>query len=342
MKTKVRVRCDMENKLSKLLKLIHKLPEERLDEVTANVEEILKKESGTEPLPECPKCGLGKVLRSGVRNNVQRYKCKACGKVFSGRHNSVTWHSHSGEAVWKQLIRDTVEGKPLDTTASELYLTHTTTFNMRHKVLLALESMSEREPAILEGVCELDETYVLESYKGTKLPEDFWRKSRKHGARAQKRGISNEQIAICTGLDRAGNVLARTVNRATPSALELSEVFGEHIGEGSLVLTDGAQSYNVLEELCKVDIANVNTEENKERHFLHINSANAFHSFIKERYDGYRGVATKYLNRYNTLFSRIFRNGSDLADEIYNALCSNKTNSFHSIEEVKSYNLLPL
>ena len=283
----------MGNKLSKLIKLIHKLPEGRLDEVAAEVEEILGKGSGAGPRAECPECGSGKVLRHGARNNVQRYKRKTCGKVFSGRHQSVMWHSHCGEAVWKQLIRDTVEGKALDKTASELDLTRATTFNMRHKVLLALEGLCEQAPVILGGVCELDETYVLESYKGTKLPEGFWRESRKHGAEAQKRGISNERIAIRAGLDRTGQVLARTVSRATPSASELSEVFGECLKEGALILTDGAQSYNVLEELRKVDVANVNTGENKEPHCLRINSTNAFHSFIKERYDGYRGLATK-------------------------------------------------
>jgi hypothetical protein len=159
--------------------------------------------------------------------------------------------------------------------------------------LLAREGLCEQGPAILGGVCELEETYVLESCKGTQLPEDFWRKSRKHGARARKRGISNEPIAICTGLDWTGKVRARTMNRATPSAAELSEVFGKRIEEGSLILTDGAQSSKVLEKLCQADVANVNTDENKERHFLHINSTNAFHSFIKERYEGYRGVATK-------------------------------------------------
>lgn len=322
----------MGNKLSKLIKLIHKLSEGRLDEVTANVEEILKKESGSEPRPGCPEGGSDEVSRNGVRNNVQRYKCKTCGKVFSGRHPSVMWHSHRGEAVWKQLIRDTVEGKSLDKTASELELTHATTFNMRHKGLLALEGLCEQAPVTLGGVCELDEIYVLESCKGTKFPEDFWREPRKPGVRAQKRGISNEQIAVCTGLDRAGKVLARTANRATPRAPELSEVFGERMEAGSLILTDSAQSDNVLEKLCQVEVANVHTDENKERHFPHINSANAFHSFIKERYEGYRGVATKYLNRYNALFSRLFLSGADLTDEIYNALCPNETNSFYSIE----------
>jgi hypothetical protein len=137
-------------------------------------------------------------------------------------------------------------------------------------------------------------------------------------------------------------VLARTVNRATPSASELSQVFGGCLEEGSLVLTDGAPSYRVLEGLCQVDVTRVNTDGNTERPFLHINSANAFHRFIKERYDGYRGVATKYLNRYNALFARTFRGNTHLIDEIYAALCSNKTNSFYSVKQVKSHHLLPL
>jgi hypothetical protein len=106
------------------------------------------------------------------------------------------------------------------------------------------------------------------------------------------------------------------------------EVFGGCLEGGSLVLTDGVPSDNVLEGLCQVDVTRVNTDGNKERPYLHINSANAFHRFIKERYDGYRNVATKYLNRYNALFARTFRGDTYLIDEIYETLCSNKTNSF--------------
>lgn len=106
-------------------------------------------------------------------------------------------------------------------------------------------------PIVLSVVCELDDTFVLDSYKGTKLPKDFWRKPRKHGAVAQKPGISNEYVCISTGVSRNGG-----------------------------------------------------------------NIANSFHSFIIERYNQYRGVATKYLNRYNALFAKLFRSNSDLADEI--------------------------
>jgi hypothetical protein len=36
----------------------------------------------------------------------------------------------------------------------------------------------------------------LESLKGRKIPENYYRKPRKHGAKAAKPGLSNEQICV--------------------------------------------------------------------------------------------------------------------------------------------------
>ncbi|MEF2608790.1 MAG: hypothetical protein U0M88_04055, partial [Faecalicoccus sp.] len=35
----------------------------------------------------------------------------------------------------------------------------------------------------------------------------------------------------------------------------------------------------------------------------HLNNVNSFHSMIKEQYRFYRGVSSKYINRYNALFT---------------------------------------
>ena len=70
-----------------------------------------------------------------------------------------------GEAVWKQVIRDTVDGVSLDKTADDLGFSHATAFNLRHKILSAIEIHEETVPTVLGGVCEMDDTYVLESVK---------------------------------------------------------------------------------------------------------------------------------------------------------------------------------
>jgi hypothetical protein len=209
---------------------------------------------------------------------------------------------------------------------------------MRHKILLAIESLGKREPTRLAGVCELDETFVLESYKGgNRLPEDFWRKPRKHGAKAQKRGISDEYVALCTGVDRFDGNVAVAVNRATPSAREIAEVFAGHIESGTLVLTDGNKNYKTLENKCRCEVVGIRREDPAKPE--NINTVNAFHSFIKERLDGMRRVATKYLNRYASLFSLVWRGGSNVVDDIYNELCSNTHDSCATISDVRLKNL---
>jgi hypothetical protein len=253
--------------------------------------------------------------------------------------------SHYGEAVWKQVIRDTLAGVPLDQTAASVSISRETAFHTRHKIPLSLEMEEERTPTVLDGVCELDETCVLESRKGSPIPADFRRKARKHGAIAQKRGLSNEYISICTGVERDGKAFSKALNRSEASKEEILEVFEGHIGEEALILCDGAGSYDVLGEGSTCSVKNVYEETGVNKGgkgFYNINMVNNFHSFIKERYTRYRGVATKYLNRYNALFSKVFRGGKDLADEVYNTLRANNADHWHSINDVKSLRLLDL
>ena len=60
-------------------------------------------------------------------------------------------------------------------------------------------------------------------------PDIVNRKIRKHGAKAVKHGISNEYVCICTGLQRKGNVIIESVNRARPTSDELTQIFNGHI-----------------------------------------------------------------------------------------------------------------
>ncbi|MDR1147336.1 MAG: hypothetical protein LBK66_01755, partial [Spirochaetaceae bacterium] len=123
----------MENKLKNLLDLAKSLPESSLDVAVEKLTEI-KRESEKEkirPVPECPKCGGKSAVRNGHQSGKQQYLCKECGSSFVETTGSAAAHSHSGETVWKQAVRDTIEGKAIDETAAALDLHHETVFNMR-------------------------------------------------------------------------------------------------------------------------------------------------------------------------------------------------------------------
>ena len=334
----------MSNKLAQLVDLIHKMPEscvdKALEQMTELIEGSIKEKAEGEPAPPCPHCN-SKTKRNGRMDGRQRYLCLSSRRTFGQRSRSAMNCSQFGEAVWKQVIRDTIDGVSLEDTAACLLMHPSTAFRMRHKILLALEAEETASSSVLDGVCELDDTYVLESHKGTKLPESYWRKPRKHGAKAQSRGLSNEYVAICTAAGRDGKAIAKTVNRATPNKAEVAEVFGGRISEQAMILCDGAKSFQVLKEQCGCPVIDV-FENGRQAGFYHLNTANGFHSFIKSRYNQYRGVATKYLNRYNALFAKLYRSDESLVDEIYYILCKGDTPRHRSIKDVNTASLLAI
>ena len=181
---------------------------------------------------------------------------------------------------------------------------------------------------------------MLDCYKGSKVPEEANRPARKHGAKAKKRGISNEYVAICTGIQRDGSAIAKTVNRAKPSSEELRQVFEGHIADNTVLCTDGLRSYGILESITDCAVIDVNKESSE---LFNLNTVNSMHSYIKETYNQYRGVATKYINRYNVLFSIAFRCVSGTIENLFSTLCATgKTRYWHSVKDTRNCNLVTI
>jgi len=311
-----------------LIRLVKELPEESLAEVHEFISDVKKKtEDAKKSAPvTCVNCGLP-VVKNGRNDGIQQYLCKHCGKSFSERSTNAIAHSHASDIVWKAVIRDTVDGVSMSRTARDIEVAHSTVFHMRHKILNAIEREILENPVMLEGTCEVDETYVLECEKGMVFPEYHHREPRNNG-KASSRGLSEEWICLCTATTGEGKLVATAVNRATPSKDEIEQVFRNRIEDDTLLLVDGNKSYNTLKDECIV----VKTHEEDRI------KINRFHGFIKERIARARGVATKNLNRYASLFTQIFGNQDKAPDKIFELL--KKRDSFASIENLKSENLL--
>ena len=333
----------MENDLAEAIDILKRLSEEGVEKALAVLREIKaeidKKEKTS--VPDCINCGSKHVVRNGHKHMKQAYLCRNCGKSFVDTTKTTLFQSHFGEAMWKQVIRDTVGGISIDDTAASLDLHHETVFNMRHKILYCLEQEERMNPTQFEGVCELDETYILENYKGSELPPDFWRQSRKHGAVAVKRGLSDEYICVCAGVEREGNALSMSVNRATAGTEDIRQVFGNRISGKTIIVSDGSKGYGVLEEDGKCAVFNAKEAQAHGVDFFNINTVNNFHSFIKERNRNARGFATKYLNRYNALFSKIYRTTDAVVDDIYKMLCDRNERN-QTILKTKTQDLLEI
>ena len=66
-------------------------------------------------------------------------------------------------------------------------------------------------------------------------------------------------------------------------------------------MLDGSNSYNELLESKNFTEKVLISQESYDK-FNHLNTVNSFHNLIEERMQKYRGVASKYINRYNTFF----------------------------------------
>lgn len=210
---------------------------------------------------------------------------------------------------------------------------------MRHKLLAFLEE-ALKTGELLEGIIEADEAYVLESQKGIPVTT---RKPRKHGESATKRGLSDEQMCICVATDREGRIIARCVNRAKPTAQNIAEALGARIGESGVFLCDGATAYNKLveEKKCEKIVLKSRDDYNKAHH---LNTVNGLHSRLKTMLRQFRGVSSKYLNRYLALFTALEQAGRSIfhpaTDSIRRIVA--QTNAVHPIRTLRSEGLLAL
>lgn len=275
----------------------------QLDQIKAQVQRyLLLNEELENTTPEfCPFCkDTSAIIKKGKPGGKQMYKCKACGRRFRYDAQQITAHSHQPRESWIILIEDTLNLVPLDNTAKRIHVCHETAFNMRHKLLTYLEAhVAASKP--LEALVELDETYVIESQKGKRVAH---RKPRKHGEGASKRGLSNEQYCVCVATDRNRNAYAKCSNRAAPSSADLIESLGDHIAPQSVMLTDGGKGYGGLASHVQCKQVVLIGHESYDKVY-HLNTVNGLHSRFKNMIRKYRGVATKYLNRYAALFTLI-------------------------------------
>ena len=130
----------MDITLKDIIGLAKELPEQYFAEVYEKLTELKGKAKAEEEdasrRKTCPHCNSQAVVRNGKRHARQAYICRACDKTFVETTGAAIANSHSSPTVWRQVIRDTVQGVSIDDTAAGLDLTHDTVFHMRHKILI--------------------------------------------------------------------------------------------------------------------------------------------------------------------------------------------------------------
>lgn len=119
----------------------------------------------------CPHCGSHNIILYGFKCGKQRYLCKPCGKTYVPTTGTVLSMSHFGMDVWQDFLRQTLEGDSLSYAEKTLGLTHQTAFNMRHKLLMALEDFFVNSPWFWGMSLNLTKPSCLTAIKGNISPK---------------------------------------------------------------------------------------------------------------------------------------------------------------------------
>ena len=110
----------------------------------------------------CPHCAGRAIVAWGRSHGLSRFRCKSCGRTFNALTKTAMAHLHKRER-WFDHARAMIEGKSLARTAELCGVHPTTAFRWRHRFLSA---PGADKPRKLSGIVEVDETFILESFKG--------------------------------------------------------------------------------------------------------------------------------------------------------------------------------
>lgn len=257
----------------------------------------------------CAHCQEHGVVCRGRASGLRRFYCGCCGKTFNALTGTPLAHLHK-KGRWFDFARSLSEGETVRQSADRCDLAVSTAFRWRHRFLRAIKT----DASPLRGIVEADETYVLESRKGSRAwkqaeqgqpdavaPE---RKPRKRGGKAKKRGLSDEQTPVLIATDRTGATVSAILPAVNADAIQ--NILSPVLSKDALLVTDGARVYPVCADKLGVSHEALNLSAGERvRDDLHIQTVNSRHERLKTFLRRYRGIATQYLDSYLKWFHLI-------------------------------------
>src|ERR1700733_1155960 len=243
-------------------------------------------------LTGCPHCGSQNLQGWGRTSGLPRYRCTQCRRSFNALTGTPLARLRKKEH-WTEQAQALITGESLAKVAKRCEVAVTTAFRWRHRFLSA---PALDKPSQLSGIVEVDETYILESFKGKRpsLP----RPAHKRGGMAKTRGLSAEQIPVLVARDRSGQtfdaVLAKR-NRASVMA-----ALGGVVTPANQLCCDGGKAIVSFARKAKIPCCILPKPggPRPEAPNLHINNINGYHGRLKEWLRPFHDVATEYLDHY--------------------------------------------
>jgi len=281
---------DFQHWLDQIEQLTSHQKTQAISELSGNTFNRLTEDQLSE-INHCPHCDSPLFNHWGTSNNLPRYRCKSCLKTFNALTGTPLARLRHKEQ-WLQYADAMIQGFTIRKSACLVGIDKNTAFRWRHRFLMC---PTLDKPEHLTGIVEADETFFLESHKGER---NLSRPARKRGGKAQKRGVSAEQIPVLIIRDRSGVTSDAILPNVSAGAL--AKVLMPILEPDAILCSDGHRSYQAFARISGIIHQPVNLAAGirvADKAF-HVQNVNAYDSRLKGWMQRFHGVATKYLDHY--------------------------------------------
>ncbi len=242
--------------------------------------------------PGCPHCHGTCIQRHGYASGLQRYRCQDCRRTYNALTGTPLAHLRL-RSKWLPYLECMLDSQTVRKAAETVAIHRNTSFRWRHRFLAGAQ---RKRPAQVQGIVEADETYLLESQKGSR---NLTRPARHRGGVADTRGITKQHDCILVARDRAGHTLDWVTGRGPVSAQQADRCLRPVLARDAVLVTDGAMAYRRFSQDAGIAHKPLNQRAGvRVDGPYHLQNVNGYHSRFKAWLARFRGVASRYLQNY--------------------------------------------
>ena len=261
--------------------------------------------------PACPFCGSLNVHRF-PNNTIFKCREKACRNKFSVTVGTIYENTKIPVSKWflaTYILSVHSKGISSLQLAGWLGVTQKTAWHLNHR---NREMLTDNAPELLEGIVEVDETYVGGSLKNI------------HAKKKESlKGLDNKTM-VFGAIQRQGKVRVRVIPETNLE--NVSKAIEDFVAHNSTMVTDEHHAYNKVGQKYKHRKVNHRSKEyvRKEDILVHTNNIEGYWNILKKQIDGiHHSVSPKHLQRYCNESAFRYNNRAALQDERFASALAN-------------------